>query len=179
MSSVLHVVLAGQMPSGKGQIRTQILGGRLHRFPQKRFTDWRSTAWAQLDRQRGAWEKITVPARITVRYTPGDLIRRDAPGIIDALVRAGEDAFASLMFGDGTSASDTSAATDSGSDSGAMIFTRSDTEPWCEAAIMANMQTFSASDQTDCARSWPMRSPAAVHACVPASGFGPSRTTSE
>lgn len=85
MGPVLRAVLEGQMPSGKGQIRTQILGGRLHRFPQKRFTDWRGAAWAQLDRQRGAWPTLRTPALVTVRYFKGDLLRRDTPGIMDAL----------------------------------------------------------------------------------------------
>lgn len=83
--AVLRAVLVGQMPSGKNQIRTQIVHGHLHKFPQESFERWRATGYAQLDRQRGAWAKLLGPARIVVRYTKGDLIRRDVPGIMDAL----------------------------------------------------------------------------------------------
>lgn len=85
MSQILRAVLVGQMPSGKNAIRTQVIAGGIHRFPKKRFEDWRGTGYAQLDRQRGAWAKLTTPAKIVIRYTPGDLIRRDVPGIEDAL----------------------------------------------------------------------------------------------
>ena len=85
MSLVLRAALAGQMPSGKNQIGAQIVGGRLHRFPNARFERWRESAYVQLDRQRGAWTKLMTSARISVAYTPGDLLRRDVPGQIDAL----------------------------------------------------------------------------------------------
>lgn len=85
MSLELRAVLAGQMPSGKNQIGTQVIGGQLHRFPQARFEKWRGSAYAQLDRQRGAWAKLTTPARIEIRYWPGDLLKRDVPGVEDAL----------------------------------------------------------------------------------------------
>jgi hypothetical protein len=85
VSQVLRAVLIGQMPSGKNAIRTQVTAGGIHRFPKRRFEEWRGTAYAQLDRQRGAWVKLAAPARVNVRYWPGDLIRRDPPGMMDAL----------------------------------------------------------------------------------------------
>lgn len=86
MSQILRAVLVGQHPSGKNQIRMSApSAGVIRRFPQKSFEAWRGCAYAQLDRQRGAWVKLTEKARITVRYTSGDLIGRDVPGMEDAL----------------------------------------------------------------------------------------------
>lgn len=86
MSSVLRAVLVGQHPSGKNQIQLSApSAGIIRRFPQASFERWRGTAYAQLDRQRGAWDKLTTRARIDVKYWPGDLIRRDRPGMEDAL----------------------------------------------------------------------------------------------
>jgi hypothetical protein len=86
LSPVLRAVLAGQHPSGKNQIQMSApAAGVIRRFPKASFEAWRGTGYAQLDRQRGAWEKLKVPAVVTVRYTKGDLIRRDVPGMEDAL----------------------------------------------------------------------------------------------
>lgn len=52
----------------------------------RRFEDWRGTCYAQLDRQRGAWVKLTVPAKLNVQCYKGDLIGRDMPGVLDALL---------------------------------------------------------------------------------------------
>lgn len=86
MTPVLRAVLAGQHPSGKNQIGLRVGAlGSIHKYPKARFEAWRGSAYAQLDRQRGAWAKLTTPARVTVSYTKGDLLRRDVPGMEDAL----------------------------------------------------------------------------------------------
>lgn len=87
MAQLLTAVLEGQHPSGKNQIRIAAPArGVIHRFPQASFERWRATAYAQLDRQRGAWGKLTTPGHLVVRYTKGDLITRDVPGLEDALL---------------------------------------------------------------------------------------------
>lgn len=86
MSNVLRVVLEGQHPSGKNQIKMSAPKAHfIMKFPQRSFEDWRGSAYSSLDRQRGAWAKLTVPAHVSVRYTKGDLLRRDVPGMMDAL----------------------------------------------------------------------------------------------
>lgn len=86
MQQILRAVLRGQMPSGKNQIKMSApRAGMIMRFPQASFEAWRSRSYAQLDEQRGAWDKLARPAKVTVRYFKGDLIGRDTPGIMDAL----------------------------------------------------------------------------------------------
>lgn len=85
MDSVVNIVLRGQMPSGKGQIKTAVIHGRLMRYPNPRFKAWRVKAFQELQNQRGRWPRLQEIARVSVRYYPGDRIRRDVPGIIDAL----------------------------------------------------------------------------------------------
>lgn len=86
MSLVLSAVLVGQHPSGKNQqkIVPRMEGGYM-RIPEKSFERWRATAYAQLDRQRGRWPKLRARGHVVVRYTPGDLLTRDVPGLEDAL----------------------------------------------------------------------------------------------
>lgn len=82
---ILRAVLAGQHPSGKNQIQMRPMRGWIQKYPKASFEAWRGTGYAQLDRQRGTWETLRTPAKVTVLYTPGDLLRRDVPGMIDAL----------------------------------------------------------------------------------------------
>lgn len=86
MSQILRVVLAGQYPSGKNQIKMSApRAGLIMKFPQASFEKWRAASYSQLDRQRGAWAKLTTPAKITIQCYKGDLIGRDAPGVQDAI----------------------------------------------------------------------------------------------
>lgn len=73
------------MPSGKGQIKTAVIRGRLMRYPSTRFKTWRVDAFKQLKEQAGHLPPLTTTACVEVLYTPGDRIRRDVPGIMDAL----------------------------------------------------------------------------------------------
>ena len=75
--------IAGKLLSGKNAVIVTRSG---QRFPAQRFKDWRECIFAQIEQQIGRTpEPVTVPVKATIRYWPGDRIRRDAPGIIDAL----------------------------------------------------------------------------------------------
>jgi len=75
--------LKGQMPSGKNSVIVTRTG---HRFPAKRFVDWREDAMAQLKHQRiDSTAPFEGPCTVEVGYARGDLRRRDVPGMIDAL----------------------------------------------------------------------------------------------
>lgn len=88
------LIFEGKMQSGKNRVLITRTG---HRYPTKRFAEWRDQMVAQAGRQtlgvargcyRGDVERLGVfldPVRVVMRYTPGDLIRRDAPGVMDAL----------------------------------------------------------------------------------------------
>ncbi len=81
----LQLTLLGQSPSGKNQIRLAVVRGRVMKFPDARFKKWRERSWASARDQRGAWPTLRGPAGVEVRYWPGDLLRRDVPGLMDAL----------------------------------------------------------------------------------------------
>ena len=79
----MTLVLTGQLPSGKGQIRKVFRGGKLIHYPQKRFSDWRADAAKQLTGQ--FQEMIYYKCAMEAHYTPGDLKTRDVSGLLDAL----------------------------------------------------------------------------------------------
>lgn len=81
----LKFTLDGQMPSGKNQIQTAMVRGRLIRFPNARFKAWREGAYQRLLTDRGDWTTLRQPALVTIKYYPGDLRTRDVPGMMDAL----------------------------------------------------------------------------------------------
>jgi len=77
--------LSGQCPSGKNAVIVT-RGG--HRFPNKRFTDWRQIAMDEIFPQLHKLDTklpIQTPVNIEIIYTAKDRIRRDTPGIEDAL----------------------------------------------------------------------------------------------
>jgi Holliday junction resolvase RusA-like endonuclease len=73
---------AGKCKSGKNAVQITRQG---RRYPNESFVKWRHHYGAQLGRQWGLKPPITEELKAVIRYTPGDRIRRDAPGIIDAL----------------------------------------------------------------------------------------------
>lgn len=77
--------LIGQMPSGKNRIRIAFVRGRLMKYPEARFKKWRADAARQIEYQRGQWTILRQRAGMEIRYWPGDLIRRDVAGMMDAL----------------------------------------------------------------------------------------------
>jgi len=75
--------LTGQMCSGKNAVVVTRTG---HRFPAKRFTDWRTKAMAELREQcDGFPQPIRHRIALIVDYTPGDLRVRDVAGMLDAI----------------------------------------------------------------------------------------------
>ena len=87
--SPLLLTLYGQLVSGKNQVKLSFKHGKVHKYPDKVFTNWRSKSLAQI------LEQVTVdmlrepiyisPVHLTVDYTPGDLRTRDVSGQLDAL----------------------------------------------------------------------------------------------
>ncbi len=92
MKFEINLHLEGQCTSGKNAVIVTRTG---HRFPCKRFIDWRADAIAQihpqLEAQRASLERkgvifpIAFPVSVQIEYWAQDNRRRDAPGIIDAL----------------------------------------------------------------------------------------------
>lgn len=74
-----------QLKSGKNRVLTTRTG---HRYPPKAFKAWRDGMVADIGRQ--VHNKIVPlpfvkPVHLVVRYVPGDRIRRDVAGMLDAL----------------------------------------------------------------------------------------------
>jgi Holliday junction resolvase RusA-like endonuclease len=82
---MIELYLKGQCPSGKNAVVVTRTG---HRFPAKRFKEWREDALLQLKPQLTKWKDclpFNRPISIQVYYTTKDLRRRDVPGILDAI----------------------------------------------------------------------------------------------
>lgn len=75
-------LLTMQIPSGKNMVMTTRTG---HRYPNTRFKAWRQEAIAQINLAAAEGASFQGPVSLTVEYTPGDHIRRDVPGLLDAL----------------------------------------------------------------------------------------------
>lgn len=81
----LNFDLVGQCTSGKNAVIVTRSG---HRFPAKRFTEWRADMMEQLAPQlvnSPVDLPLGFPVDVEVWYTAKDRVRRDAPGIIDAI----------------------------------------------------------------------------------------------
>jgi Holliday junction resolvase RusA-like endonuclease len=78
--------LTGSIVSGKNQIQLSYRNGRIFKYPNKRFTKWRDEASKQVlpAIMVNPWP-LQGRIKMTVRYTPGDAIRRDLTGMLDAL----------------------------------------------------------------------------------------------
>jgi Holliday junction resolvase RusA-like endonuclease len=89
---MLFIVLSGQLVSGKNQIQIAVKNGRIFKYPNARFKMWHRESMRQVLRQFPALSiQFTNPAWLKVQYTPGDRIRRDATGMLDAIFRLMED----------------------------------------------------------------------------------------
>lgn len=78
--------LTAQLPSGKNQVGITTRDGRIRRFPNQRFTDWRRQAAKEVMTQVKAKEKpLRGRCHLQVHYTPADQRRRDLSGMLDAL----------------------------------------------------------------------------------------------
>lgn len=78
----MKITLKGQIPSGKNAVKITRTGKR---YPSPRFVAWRNVAIRQIISQVGIVMRFSRPAAITIDYWPGDLRRRDVPGMADAL----------------------------------------------------------------------------------------------
>jgi len=78
--------ISGQCPSGKNAVIVTRAG---HRFPSARFVTWREAAMKEVLPQISGMEDIKLPisfpVTVEIWYTAKDRIRRDMPGIQDAL----------------------------------------------------------------------------------------------
>lgn len=82
----LTITLLGQLKSGKNRVLITRTG---HRYPPKAFKDWREEMLSQIPPVRWPFEG---PVHMAVDYVPGDKIRRDVPGMLDALCHVIEKA---------------------------------------------------------------------------------------
>ena len=82
----IRFTLPGQIPSGKNHVGITRYG---RRYPLERFVRWRRQMSAEVWKLRanGVLPNETIRESLVacVHYHAGDLIRRDAPGMIDAL----------------------------------------------------------------------------------------------
>lgn len=76
--------LLGQMPSGKNAVNVTRTG---HRYPNQRFVTWREKAMWEVRMQLKGKSTLSPSSKIYMEcwYWPGDLRRRDVPGMEDAL----------------------------------------------------------------------------------------------
>lgn len=79
------LVLVGQLPSGKNQIKISFRGGKIHKYPDARFVAWREDALKQIAAQRGTKPTAAMPVHLCVEYVPGDRRVRDVSGMLDAV----------------------------------------------------------------------------------------------
>jgi len=86
--SPLLLALIGQLPSGKNQVQLLWRNGKVRKYPNKTFTNWRSRAHIQIEEQQLPAVRhpmMTTPVRLTCDYWPGDQRTRDVSGQLDAL----------------------------------------------------------------------------------------------
>lgn len=78
--------LTAQLPSDKNQVGITTRGGRVQRFPNKRFLEWRRQAAKEVMTQVPATGKLqTGPLYLVVDYVPSDARMRDVDGMLGAL----------------------------------------------------------------------------------------------
>lgn len=80
----MTILLLGQIPSGKNQQQLLFRNGRVIKYANKRFVDWRKDAAAQIMRH-GVKGTMAKPVSLACVYTPGDRRVRDVSGMLDAL----------------------------------------------------------------------------------------------
>lgn len=82
---MVTLTLTGQMPSGKNAVNITRSG---RHYPNQRFVVWREKAGWEVKIQLRGQALFPPTARVLMEcwYYPGDLRRRDVPGIEDALL---------------------------------------------------------------------------------------------
>jgi hypothetical protein len=79
------LTLKGQCPSGKNQVQLLFRKGKVVKYPNKTFANWRQQACYQIHGECFQAPNISRPVRLTCDYTPGDLRTRDVSGQLDAI----------------------------------------------------------------------------------------------
>lgn len=81
---MITLTLTGQMPSGKNSVNVTRSG---HRYPNERFVSWREKAMWEVKMQLKNQTLFSPTSKVYMEcwYHPGDLRRRDVPGMEDAL----------------------------------------------------------------------------------------------
>ena len=82
--SPLMLALTGQLVSGKNQVQLSFKNGKVHKYPNKTFSNWRQRSTIELIGQHET-PCISRPVSLTVEYWPGDARTRDVSGQLDAL----------------------------------------------------------------------------------------------
>ncbi len=89
----LFLSLTGPMVSGKNQVQLLWRNGKVQKYPNKTFTNWRQRALMELLGQDRPSKPIALPVSLVCEYWPKDLKTRDVTGMGDAifhlLVKAG------------------------------------------------------------------------------------------
>lgn len=80
-----QLALIGQLPSGKNQVQLLFRNGKVRKYPNKTFTNWRAASLAQITPEFFRAPNIAQPVRLTIDYWPGDKRTRDVSGQLDAL----------------------------------------------------------------------------------------------
>ena len=80
-----QLALTGQLPSGKNQVQLSWRNGKVHRYPNKTFVNWRANASVEILEQYSAGRTLTQPVCLTCNYWPGDHRTRDVSGQLDAI----------------------------------------------------------------------------------------------
>lgn len=90
---MIYFEYRGKMVSGKNQIKTLWVHGRMLKVPNSNFKRWRREFQSQIFAQRFG-KKMPLPfagpVRLVANYYPGDLLRRDLTGVLDAFQHAVE-----------------------------------------------------------------------------------------
>lgn len=78
----VRIVLNVQCKSGKNGVKTTRSGVR---YPTPAFKTWRQFCLEAVEQQGHSGAKLDGELNCVINYTPGDLIRRDVPGMMDAI----------------------------------------------------------------------------------------------
>ena len=81
--SSLSFILNDQIPSGKNQIRIAASRGKIYKYPDKRFVEWRQKAAADILKQRRTWttnDKMKLPLRGPLKMIVGYRELKKVPG---------------------------------------------------------------------------------------------------
>lgn len=79
------ISLTGQLVSGKNQVQLLFRNGKVMKYPNAKFKNWRDHAHIEIRSQFMRAPQIDKPIRLSCSYWPGDNRTRDVSGMLDAL----------------------------------------------------------------------------------------------